>query len=252
MRQSNYELVFTPSLFTNTVLKVELIDNFLNTRTLLSVIDSVAVPFTITSDPASSATDRFKIVFGQFGPLAIDMITISAQQKNSGVQVNWTAKTEKDMDRYELERSFNGTVFTRINTTAAIGNSPTAVNYSWLDVSPQPGNNFYRIKAIDRSGMIKYTDVVKVGFGKPVSSVTVTPNPVVGNVLTLKLNDVAKGNYSIVLYNNAGQQVYNTAVNHNGGSAVIPVSLNKSISQGIYRLVITGTDFNITEQIIKN
>lgn len=70
MKQQNYEFEFRPNSFTNISLKAELIDNFLKTRTLLSVTDSVVVAFAITPDPASAARDRFMIVFGAKEPVA--------------------------------------------------------------------------------------------------------------------------------------------------------------------------------------
>jgi hypothetical protein len=192
------------------------------------------------------------VVFGSFGPLAIDVLTIKAQAKNNGVQVDWTSKTEQDMDRYELERSFNGTSFSNIKTTAAVGNSPVAVNYSWLDASPQVGNNFYRIKAIDKAGLIKYTNIVKVGFGKTATEITVAPNPVTGNSINLQLTDLAKGSYTVQLFNNMGQQVLVSKFNHPGGSVNQPVYLTAGMAAGTYQLVLSGGETRLTTTIIKN
>jgi hypothetical protein len=253
MRQTNYELVFTPSMFTNTALKAELIDNFLNTRTLLSVTDSVAVPFSISSDPASAATDRFMVVFGQFGPLAIDVITINAQQKNNGVQVNWTAKSEKDMDRYEVERSADGIQFSKQHTTAAIGSSTTAVNYGWYDAAPFAGNNFYRIKAFDKNGLIKYTAIVQVTIGKGAPAITVYPNPVTGNIVGIKLTNLDKDSYTVSLVNNLGQRVYTGQLQHGGGSALRSIDLGTNLANGNYTITVMGDKgIKFTQQIIKN
>ena len=251
MKQLAYEFEFTPTRFTNIGLKAELLDNFLNTRTLLSVVNAVSVNFTVTADPASSASNRFMVVFGPMAPLAIDVLTISAQEKNNAVQVNWTAKTETDMDRYELERSFNGTSFSRINTTTAVGNSPVAVNYSWLDANPQTGINFYRIKAIDKSGQVKYTNIVKVNFGKTDPSITVYPNPVNGNSFNLQLVDMEKGIYQLRLLNTTGQVVFTTTVSHTGGSATQTMPLGYRMAKGSYQLEITKPDHSkITKAIL--
>ena len=64
MKQRGYEFEFRPKSFSNTSLKAELIDNYLNTRTSWSVNDSIVVPFTVSSDPGSYASNRFMIVFG--------------------------------------------------------------------------------------------------------------------------------------------------------------------------------------------
>lgn len=253
LRQTNYEWVFTPSMFSNTALKAELVDRFLNTRTLLSVTDSVVVPFTVTANAASADTNRFMVVFSPLVPLAIDGLSISAQAKTNGVLVNWSAQKETAMDRYELERSFTGSDFIKINTTAAIGNSAVAVNYNWLDGRPQAGINFYRIRAVDKAGQVKYTNVVKVNTGRSTPSLTVVPNPITGNTINLQLSDVDKSHYTLLLYNNLGQQVLMTGFDHGGGSVTKSIAAGNALSNGIYRVVLmneTGT--SITTTLIKN
>lgn len=257
MKQQAYEFEFVPEAFSHIGLKAELIDRFLNTRTLLSVVNTSTVSFTVTADPASSASDRFMIVFGPSFTLAIDALTIKAQAKympaaqgGNYIEVDWSAKTEKDMDRYELERSFDGTSFTRINTTAAIGNSTAQVNYSWNDNSPQAGDNFYRIKAIDKTGQTKYTSVVKVNFGKIIPAVNVYPNPVTGNSFSLELANLQKGSYALTIINNLGQTVYRTQVQHAGGAAIIPVLTGK-LASGLYDIVLTGETEKITTRLVK-
>jgi hypothetical protein len=251
MKQRAYEFEFTPEAFTNTNLKAELIDNFLGTRTLLSVTAPTVVPFTITADAASKATDRFNVVFGAKQPAIV--ITIRAAVKTNGVELNWTAESQKDMDSYELQRSISQTDgFATINTTTAVGNSQWALSYNWLDANPKTGNNFYRIKAIDKAGMIKYTDAVKVVFDKTSPSISVSPNPVSGNTINLQLNNLQKGTYSLQVINNAGQVVYSAQLQHTGGSAIIPVTTAVQLGKGAYELVISGSDIKITTRIIKN
>ena len=245
MRQTSYELVFTPSMFTNTGLKAELVDHFLNIRTLLSVIDSSVVPFTVTSDPASADSNRFIVVFGAFGPLAIDVLTISAQAANqqgqAGIRVNWAARTETNMDRYEVERSTDGIQFIKLNTTAAIGNSNVPVNYSWFDANPQPGVNFYRVKAIDKNPAVKYSTIVKVNLGNETSGISLYPNPVTAKLVTIAFTKMDKGIYQLRLINGLGQLVFVQQLLHAGGNATVAVKL-ASVSAGIYQLEIIKPD----------
>jgi len=253
MKQQPYEFEFTPSLFTNIGLKAELIDNFTATRTLLSVTATTVVPFTITSNPASSATDRFMVVFGPQTPLAVSDITIRANKNGNGVKVDWTSRTETDMDHYEVERSATGSNFSRKTNVAAIGNSSGPVSYSWFDASPDMGYNFYRIRGIDRAGNFKYSPVVKVLFGKDEPGIVIYPNPVNGNTLELQLTNTDKGTYTVSLFNNLGQRVFSTQVQHSGGSATKTIVLGHTLINGIYQLLLTGGNgVKITERIIKN
>jgi hypothetical protein len=254
MKQQAYEFEFTPAMFSNPNLKAELIDNFLNTRTLLSVVNPTVVSFTVTADAASKATDRFMVVFGSFsGPLAIDAISIKASQKNGGVQVDWISKTETDMASYEVEKSAFGTTFAKVNTTTAIGNSTTPVSYNWFDANPNMGSNFYRVKAIDRAGHIKYSDIVRVVFGKGEPGIVVYPNPVEGRTFKIDLNNMAKGVYVLNLYNSMGQLVYTEQWQHDGSQATKTISLKGDISKGAYQLQLSGGNgFKTTQTLIKN
>lgn len=253
MKQQGYEFEFRPQAFTNTALTAELIDNFLGLRTPLSVTSPSVVSFNVTADPASAATNRFMVVFGPGRPLAIDVITIQASAKDNGVQVDWQARTEKDMDHYEVEKSIDGANFSKQNTTAAIGNSNVPVNYGWFDANPVKGNNFYRVKAFDKTGAIKYTSIVKVNIMGLQPGISIQPNPVSGNTIGLQLNNIDKGSYTLILYNNLGQNVYQTPVYHTGGTAFKIIPLSKALANGTYRLSLTGMNSErFITQIIKN
>ncbi len=253
MRKTNYEFEFTPSLFTNTALSAELIDNYLNTRTTLSVINTVNVVFTINNDSASFATNRFMVVFGANSPVPIDVITIRAQAENAGIQVNWISKTETDKDRYELERSANGTQFNNLKNITAIGNSNVPVNYGWFDAAPISGNNFYRIKAFDKNGSFKYSAIVKVNMDKLQPEFTILSNPIVNNELAMMLRNMEPGKYNLMLYNNLGQQVFSSSLQHQGGAATKRVSLNNAVANGIYQLVLSSDNgIQINKRIVKN
>jgi hypothetical protein len=253
MKQQAYEFEFRPQAFSNAALTAELIDNFLGNRTPLSVVNPTAVSFNVTADPASAASNRFMVVFGPGVPLAIDAITIKAQAKNNGVQVDWQARTETDMDHYEVEKSIDGSNFSKQNTTTAIGNSNVPVNYGWFDAAPVKGNNFYRIKAFDRGGNTKYTSIVKVNIGSAQPAITVVPNPISTNAFGLQLTDFEKGTYTLVLYNNLGQQVYNTKLQHDGGSVLKHIQLSIVLANGSYRLLLLGdNNVRLTTSIIKN
>ena len=51
--------------------------------------------------------------------------------------------------------------------TPATANNGTSAFYISTDNKPQEGNNYYRIKGVDISGKISYTNIVKVFMGMP-------------------------------------------------------------------------------------
>jgi len=185
--------------------------------------------------------------------LAIDKLNVHAYPKNNDVQVDWNTISETDMDRYEVERSTDGINFSKQHTTNALGNSSTVVNYTWADANPQPGNNFYRIKAFDKGGMFKYSAVIKVVAAKLLSGITIIANPVVGNNFSLSFNKIDKGIYQVVLINNLGQIRWSKQIELEGGSVVKKFVWDASIGNGVYYLTIKRKDVaSITIKVIKN
>lgn len=167
--------------------------------------------------------------------LPVKLGNITAFEKLSGIQIDWTVYSEENLDRYELERSDNGRSFIVIGNVASL-NSVTETKYSWFDVHPLPGVSFYRLKSIDIDGKFGYSSVIKVNLSKSVKEVSVYPNPVSGNYVSLQLSDLQKGNYFIKLFSSTGQQLYSKGLVHNGGAITQALQLPQTIHPGIYVL----------------
>ena len=251
MKQQAYELDFNPTGFASNMV-AKLVDKFTGTDTYLNISTPTTVPFTITADAASSAADRFMVVFSPSVALPVTLSSVKAYQKNTGVQVEWITQTESNMDRYEVERSQNGQSFNKIGTVAAKGNSSIINNYNLFDAAPNNGVNFYRIRSVDKNGQATNSAIVKVNISSNVQTqlITVSPNPVEGNSVTVQFTNLTAGTYTISLSNKLGQQIASKVVQHPGGSATETLEA-QVLATGLYQLKITGGGSVITKQVIK-
>jgi hypothetical protein len=180
--------------------------------------------------------------------LPLHILGVKATQQNEGVTVKWTAESEENnIDRYEVEKSADGTHFTRGGSVKAKENPGASSSYSWFDLLPFDGDNFYRIKSISKSGDIKYSGIARVRILKGTSSLNVYPNPLKGKLLSVILNDFAKGDYDINIFNGAGQKVFSGIITHVGGSATHPVRMFKNLPAGVYQMKVSSG--NRTETI---
>lgn len=168
-------------------------------------------------------------------PLPVKFSAIKAYEKQSGIQLDWTAYQEENVDMYQIERSADGVSFAVIGTVDA-RNSVTEVKYGYLDAAPLAGVSFYRIRNVDFDGKEGFSNIVKVSLDKSVKDITLYPNPVRGNFLALQSSDLAKGNYAIRVMNTAGQQVHVQRFNHAGGAINESVILPTGTQSGIYVL----------------
>jgi hypothetical protein len=239
LTQPNYSIRITLNNFADTI-QAFLYDKFLNTTTAIAGNETV-IPFSISST-ASSVSDRFKIVFKVMAALPVKLTGVKAYQKNKGVQVEWSAESESNIDHYEVERSIDAVHFEAIGSATAKNNPGVKASYRIFDQAPIAGDNFYRIKTIEKSGEIKYSEVVKVPMSKTTNSITVFPNPISGKVINVVFSNLAKGNYNVSLITTSGQKIYGGVIEHAGGTANHPIVVDQPLSKGVYQLQITGSD----------
>jgi len=229
-----------------------LIDNYLKTLTTLSLTLPTTVPFTVTSDTATSSKNRFKVVFKTSVVLPFTVTKISATKKNETVQVDWEVKTDEELKNFDVERSSDGRNFVKLSSVASLGKGITLANYSWVDNNPFIGVNYYRIKVIPQVGKEKVSPVANVTIDKNKPSMEVYPNPTEGNDFNIKLSNLTKGIYQIIVTNATGQQVLSKTIEHPGGIKIESIIFNKDISKGVYRVQVQGDGLKLLSSIIKN
>lgn len=245
--QRNYQFVFAPTAMAQPGLTARLIDAYTNSSTLLSLTDSSRVNFSINADLASQSATRFKVVFDFGVVLPVTFRQVQATKLNSQVVVDWKVENELNIARYEVESSVDGNRFALVNTTSALGNGNHA--YQWIDQQPVAGDNFYRVRSIDVTGRVSYSQIVKVNFSKGKLGIAVYPNPSNGNTIGLQINDMPVGVYDVQLYNTAGQLLYGNRLSHTGGSSINQLVPTKVLAAGQYQLKVSAT--GMTTKVIQ-
>lgn len=155
--------------------------------------------------------------------------------KGNGVKVDWTILTEVNVKRYEVERSVNGQDFQVIGTISAAQKQA----YTFTDANPAQGSNYYRIRNVDLDGSSSLSQVVKVVFGKQVNNISLFPNPVTGDHISLITPSLEKGIYRIRILDQQGAQLSVNVLNHEGGSFSNAIRLPAGMKAGVYTLEIT-------------
>lgn len=177
------------------------------------------------------------------------LANFEAIHKGNAVQLSWTALDETNVASHEIQKSTNGSSFINIGTLVA-QNNPSSYNYTFLDATPAEGNNYYRLRTIDKAGNVTFSNIIKVNNGFRRTDVRVLPNPVQGGVLNLQLLNIASGKYAISLYSNAGQKVFARSLDLTDGSSTEAVNLPQNLGHGIYFLQFTNGDMRINKQVM--
>lgn len=216
-------------------------DRFLGIKKPINLNGQTSIDFEVTSNTASAAADRFRIVFGP----AVKYTLVNANVVKSDVVVNWKINEELNVDHYEIERSADGNSFTKLGSVVSRGDSYIPVQYDFTDVQPTPGTWYYRIRTIAKHGAIATSDAVVIKMMNPSNGMYVFPNPVKGGSFGLQLNDIPLGIYKIRLLAPNGQMVFNSQIVHPGGAASYQLSPEKWTVSGHYQLEVTGPDQRI-------
>ncbi|MCW3089311.1 MAG: type sorting protein, partial [Ferruginibacter sp.] len=251
--QRSYRFVFVPTNLDPT-LSAFLEDSYTGKKSPLSVIANTEFDFIVTGDANSAAANRFRIVFKPgSGPLPVTYKTVKAYQQAVNIAVEWTVENEINLSRYEVERSADGTNFAKVNTTPATGSNSTSTKYSWLDTNPISGNNFYRIRNVDKDGSFEYSNIVLVKMGNAASGIRIYPNPVEDGIIGAEFKNMAAGVYNTRLINSAGQTIFSKTVSHAPGTSMEYIQPGYKIASGTYQLEVTtpGKEIVVVNVIVK-
>ena len=92
-------------------------------------------------------------------PLPVNFIGLVADRNTpSTVSLKWDVSEEINVERYEIERSENGTSFSTVGSVSANGKSI----YAFADNTAPSGTLFYRVRNIDIDGSSRYSGVVRL------------------------------------------------------------------------------------------
>lgn len=183
-------------------------------------------------------------------PLPLTLLSFTARAENSKVQLLWDVEREFDIVRFEVEHSTDGIHFKPIGQVAAV-NSHNRHQYSFADMQPAGGYNYYRLKIIEKYKAAHYSEIKAVNRGKAVFAVTVQPNPVTsGSSIHLSLQ--VKNRVQITLYNAQGVRIKQwAAATLDKGEHDLPLQLD-GVANGSYILVVEAGKNRQAVRVVKN
>lgn len=172
-------------------------------------------------------------------PLPITLMDFTATAKGSTAILNWATAGEVNNNHFDIERSSDGRTFFKIDivhSKANGGNSSEKLAYSYIDATPLPGINYYRLRQVDRDDKSAYSRIEQVTF-EDRANVKVYPNPA-----TRKVNIEAPESSKVSVYNIIGQHIIVPATG-SGRLTTLDVS---TLSPGNYTIRVLNTTSGIS------
>jgi uncharacterized protein (TIGR02145 family) len=165
-------------------------------------------------------------------PLPVELGLFTAVPNERSIQLNWTTQTEKNSNKFVVERKVISSNWEAIGSVkaAVLSNSPK--QYSFIDKDLQSGKYLYKLKMIDNDGTFKYSKVIE-------TEVTVPKNFELSQNYPNPFNPSTKINYQLPIdakvllevYNITGERI-SQLVNNEQSAGFYSVDFNSSLING--------------------
>jgi hypothetical protein len=161
------------------------------------------------------------------------------------IRLDWNAQTDEMHDHFEVEKSIDGISF------YYLGEGNVSSSYWAIDPFPENGNNFYRIKQIDKDGRTTYSNIVNVLYKRNSARLAAYPNPV-NDLLQVVISSPLADQYNFALTSLVGTELYREKVVTGVIAKKLSIDMSRYAS-GIYILTARNKNNEVmfTQKVVK-
>lgn len=174
-------------------------------------------------------------------PLPIELTSFTGRNEGNYNRLEWMTANETNNDRFDIERSTDGVTFLKIGEVDGAGNSTTMRNYTFNDLHPGAGVNYYRLKQVDFNGTFTHSGIVSIENHFTTSVVeNVHPNPTGGEVFFDFVTEKSTVIH-IIITDMFGRVVVDETRNAEKGRTSVQTKINEA-GNGVYTLKIADEE----------
>lgn len=201
---------------------------------------------------SGGTTDLFNVTEGQNirnmdagivlpSSVPIRLLSFTGQLNgNNNALLQWSTSQEQGTSHFDVERSLDGLNFIKTgNSVTARGISSVRSDYNFNDnlTGISASKVYYRLKVVDRNGMIEYTNVVIIRLAD-VKITSVYPNPF-SDIIRIETDNKVREKAIINLYDVTGKVVMSKQQTVEVGGNLITITGVQQLPQGTYTLTLT-------------
>jgi len=121
--------------------------------------------------------------------LPLSSLNFTVEQQEKSIQLKWKTIAEINTTYFIVQKSSDGIEFKNKDRIEAIGIG----NNSYKFIDDLSGLNvktlYYRLQIFDNDGSFKYSKIIAVTFKLDITKLSVYPNPIIGNSITIDLGE---------------------------------------------------------------
>jgi hypothetical protein len=193
--------------------------------------------YVVVTTYSNDVTGAFTVTSTAGSVLPLKLMSFTAEKANGTSMIKWTTVQEENIASFEVQRGINGKTFQPVGTVEA-ANTSLGKSYSFTDMKPVNGINYYRLSIIGRDGSRTYSQVIALNHKNKEWDVSIFPNPST-NYINVQLIHAEKTNVVYAVVNSNGQVVLKgTKANFSGNVFSVDV---QSLPKGSYYIKLTTT-----------
>lgn len=221
-----------------------------NTVQVLAAATTKAGTYTMWSDyqypsdafipDAVAGNNASTLAVAVAAPLPVQLTRFAAVVAGPDAVLSWETAQEVNNQRFEVERSLDGTAFVRLGTLAGQGTTAQPSTYRYRDAgvgTRLAGPLYYRLRQVDYDGQASFSPVRTLHVGQGAASLSVYPNPGTG-AATLDLRALPAGDYTVQVFAATGRLVHEAT--YQPGQHPLPL---EGLAAGAYFVKVQGRSF---------
>jgi hypothetical protein len=191
-----------------------------------------------------SGSNGVGVMPSQFFPLPVEFVSLNAEKSTDQNILNWTVGRPAASVVFAVQRSADGTQY---NTIGTVMGSSEDDSYTFADLAPLNGKNFYRVQQTDENAVVIYSTIVTIDRSTDLTAgLRFYPNPA-NKSFMIGLPGV-EGTVTVMIRDLSGATVYRQAAAVAGGRATI--TNIGSVTPGIYLIRVETKDGVQTGKLI--
>ncbi len=163
--------------------------------------------------------------------------------------IKWTSTEESNLSHYQLQKSTNNIIFQDVaNALIMATNNSLGASYQFIDENFATGNQFYRLKITEKSGLVTYSSILVIKQSNAGTILSAFPNPTT-DFLQVEMKNMQGKQAAIAVVNASGIVVLKGQYRFSSFSYLkLPVT---NLQAGTYYLKISANDTETLVSFVK-